>query len=100
MVTQKVWYVCPHQNGVRGHHLCPSPSRIAFRPHANDPRQNDAAGEDFAGPSQGADGRCSTQGAEDPVEATQTRGAHSLEQGPGKGAGHPIKAPQTGGALA
>jgi len=90
-----------NENGVRRHHLCPIPSRITFRPHhANDPRQNDAAGEDIAGPSQGAVGRCSTQGAEDPVDATQTRGAHSLEQGPGKGAGHPIKAPQTGRALA
>ena len=59
-------------------------SPLAFRPHhADDPRQNDAAWVDFAGPSQGADGRCSTQGAEEPVAATQTRGAHSLEQGPG-----------------
>ena len=36
------------------HHgnLCPIPSRITFRPHhANNPRQNDAAGEDIAGPS-------------------------------------------------
>ena len=39
--------------------ICPIPSRITFWPHhANDPRQNDAAGEDIAGPSQGADGRC------------------------------------------
>ena len=76
-------------------------SPLAFRPHhADDLRQNDAAWVDFAGPTHGADGRCSTQGAEDPVEATQTRGAHPLEQGRGKGAGHPIKAPQAGGALA
>ena len=59
-------------------------SPLAFRPHhADDLRQNDAAWVDFAGPTHGADGRCSTQGAEDPVDATQTRGAHSLEQGPG-----------------
>ena len=32
--------------------------------HADDPRQNDAAWVlDFARPSRGADGRCSTQGA-------------------------------------
>ena len=64
--------------------ILPDPSRHTFRPHhADDPRQNDAAWEVFAGPSQGADGRCSTPGAEEPVAATQTRGAHSLEQGPG-----------------
>ena len=76
-------------------------SPLAFRPHhADDPRQNDAVWVDFAGPREGADGRCSTQGSEEPVEATQTRGAHPLEPGRGKGAGHPIKAPQAGGALA
>ena len=42
-------------------------SCITFRRHdADDLRQNDAAGEDIAGPSQGASaGRCSTQGAAD-----------------------------------
>ena len=55
-----------------------------FRPlHADDPRQNDAAWVDFAGSRQGADGRYSTPGAEDPVNATQARGAHPLEPGPG-----------------
>ena len=40
--------------------FCPILSRLTFRPHhADDPRQNDAAWVDFAGPSQGADGRCS-----------------------------------------
>ena len=44
--------------------ILPDPSRLTFRPHhADDPRQNDAAWEVFAGPSQGADGRCSTQHA-------------------------------------
>ena len=44
--------------------ILPDPSRHTFRPHhADDPRQNDAAWEVFAGPSQGADGRCSTQHA-------------------------------------
>ena len=45
--------------------ILPDPSPLTFRPHqhADDPRQNDAAWRDFAGPSQGADGRCSTQGA-------------------------------------
>jgi len=44
--------------------MLPDPSRITFRPHhADDLRQNDAAWVGFAGPSQGADGRCSTQGA-------------------------------------
>ena len=44
--------------------FCPIPSRLTFRPHhADDPRQNDAAWVDFAGPSQAANGRCSTQGA-------------------------------------
>ena len=66
---------------------CPSTSPFPispphFRPHAYDKR-NDAAGEVFSGPRQGDDGRCSTPGAEDPVEATQARGAHPLEQGPG-----------------
>ena len=71
-----------HQNGVRGHFARFPP---LFRPHhADDPRQNDAAwAVDFAGPRQGADGRCSTPGAEDPVNATQARGAHPLEPGPG-----------------
>ena len=64
--------------------ILPDSLTLTFRPHhADDPRQNDAAWVDFAGPRQGADGRCSTQGAEEPVAATQTRGAHSLEQGPG-----------------
>ena len=41
---------------------------LTFRPyHADDPRQHDAAWVDFAGPTHGADGRCSTQGSEDPV---------------------------------
>ena len=36
-----------------------------FRPHhADEPRQNDAAWVDFAGPRQDAEGRCSTQGSE------------------------------------
>ena len=96
MVTQKVW--CP---STVSEDILPDPSRLTFRPHhADDPRQNDAAWVDFAGPTHGADGRCSTPGAEDPVDATQARGAHPLEQGRGKGAGHPIKAPQAGGALA
>ena len=38
--------------------ILPDPSRLTFRPHhADDPRQNDAAWEVFAGPSQGADGK-------------------------------------------
>ena len=63
-------------------------------------RQHDAATVHFAGPRQDVEGRCSTQGSEEPVAATQTRGAHPLEPGPGKGAARPIKAPQAGGALA
>jgi len=80
--------------------ILPDSLPLTFRPHhADDPRQR-AATVDFAGPRQDAEGRCSTQGSEEPVAATQTRGAHPLEQGRGKGAGHPIKAPQAGGALA
>ena len=53
MATQKVW--CP--TTVSEDIL---PDSLTFRPHhADDPRQNDAALVDFAGPSQGADGRCS-----------------------------------------
>jgi len=48
-----VWRRCPWS-------FCPIPSRLTFRPHhADDPRQIDAAWVDFAGPRQGADGRCS-----------------------------------------
>jgi hypothetical protein len=97
MVTQKVWClsVCLSED------ILPDSLPLTFRPHhADDPRQRDAAWVDFAGPRQDAEGRCSTQGSEEPVAATQTRGAHPLEQGRGKGAGHPIKAPQAGGALA
>jgi len=58
MVTQKVW--CPWTSKRCPRTFCPIPSPLTFRPHhADDPRQNDAAWVDFAGPSQGADGRCS-----------------------------------------
>jgi len=47
--------------------ILPDSLPLAFRPHhADDPRQHDAASVDFAGLRQGADGRCSTPGAEDP----------------------------------
>ena len=76
--------VCPSTSKRCPWSFCPILSRLTFRPHhADDPRQNDAAWVDFAGPRQGADGRCSTPGAEDPVNATQARGAHPLEPGPG-----------------
>jgi len=40
--------------------ILPDSLPLTFRPHhADDPRQNDAAWVDFAGPRQGADGRCS-----------------------------------------
>ena len=40
--------------------ILPDSLPLTFRPHhADDPRQNDAAWVDFAGPRQGAYGRCS-----------------------------------------
>ena len=102
MVTQKVWCLsvrCLNED------ILPDSLPLTFRPHHADDAEGRSSTQRAEEPvaatqTRGAQGVAGLPGSDKQVAATQTRGAHPLEQGRGKGAGHPIKAPQAGGALA